>query len=73
MKPLPDPFVNNDPRWEPYQLARQEDLAQPDLTPTTLKQFLRSQEVQREIQKSFPPKPAPVDDGAPIAHIPFYR
>jgi hypothetical protein len=73
MQPLPDPFVNNDPRWDSYQPTRDDDLAQPDLTPTTLKQFLRT-EAQREIQRSLPPKPAPIpmDNGAPIC-IPHYR
>jgi hypothetical protein len=42
-QPFPDPFTNTDPLWEPFQPPQslEDEFSKPDLTPTTIKTFLR--------------------------------
>lgn len=50
MSQLNDPFVNDDPRWQPYSLPDDAgEFSQPDSTPTTLKSWLRSDECAEEM------------------------
>jgi hypothetical protein len=70
-----DPFQESDPRWQPYSPPQEDDeFALPDLTPTTIKSFLRSPEGQREIERIVPPqpKPAPERRGAALGYIQGY-
>ena len=47
-----DPFQNSDPRFEPWQGPQDEsEFSQPDLTPRTLKEWLRSDECAVELEK----------------------
>jgi hypothetical protein len=67
-----DPFLNTDPRFEPHELKDDADLAQPDLTPCTIKDFLRtSRRVQRLLDEISPPiRPKPSSgDGRVLPHI----
>jgi hypothetical protein len=70
---FPDPFSNDDPLWQPYSGAQNDrDFSQPDQTARTVKDFLRSDEMQHAMEKLSPPKPASVVErrGAVIGHIP---
>jgi len=65
----PDPFVNDDARWEPYQPPQSfdDELSMPDLTPSTLKSFLRETAKLAATRLHTNPMPAkPTTDGAPI-------
>jgi hypothetical protein len=68
LPPPPDPFANTDPLWQPWSPQSNDDLAMPDNTPTSLKNFIR--ETVRIATKQLntdpmPAKPVPFD-GAPI-------
>jgi hypothetical protein len=67
----PDPFANTDPLWEPWQPAHShdDDLSMPDLTPGSLKNFLR-ETAQAAAQQITIPMPATAWDGAPAIEVP---
>lgn len=71
---IPDPFANTDPAWQPFKLSPgTAEFSQADLTPTTLKGFLRSDEVQKAIAATQPPPPAPTPErGWSLANIPTF-
>jgi hypothetical protein len=65
--PVIDPFTNDDSRWEKREIAtHDQDLSMPDLTPTTLKAFLRSTEGQ--LRRHLPPQSQP-NEGRVLGHI----
>jgi hypothetical protein len=54
--PVIDPFQNDDPKWQPHELQREENnFSMPDLTSRSLKDFLRTLEVR--FPKPQPPAP----------------
>jgi hypothetical protein len=54
--PIPDPFRNDDPLWQPFQLTPSSaDFAQPDTASRDLGDFLR--EAQKAIAASRPAPP----------------
>jgi hypothetical protein len=63
----PDPFRNDDERWEPWQPAGSDDnnFSMPDDTPSTIKNFLREAAKAALNTNHTPAKPAPFH-GAPI-------
>jgi hypothetical protein len=66
----PDPFKNDDKRWEPFQIVREEeeDLSMPDLASRNIADFVRSL-IPREIEQA--PEPQP-EFGRAIGHIPGF-
>jgi hypothetical protein len=57
----PDPFATPEPGFERWSGPQHNpDFSQPDLTPCSLKEWLRSDEVQKTIATQQPPAPAPV-------------
>ncbi len=66
----PDPFRNDDPRWEHFEIAHEDaEFSQPDLASRHLGDFLR------EIVKRLPPQPLPVTPdlgGRLLPHIHGY-
>jgi hypothetical protein len=54
---IADPFQNADPLWQPFDpnASANSDFSQPDLTPRSLKEWLRSDEVQKAIATAQPP------------------
>jgi hypothetical protein len=71
---IPDPFTVVEPGWERWQgVQSSPKFSQPDLTPRTLKEWLRSGEVLRAIAASQPPPPAPTPErGWSLANIPTF-
>jgi hypothetical protein len=72
-----DPFLESDPRWQRYDRPQDvdEDFSMRDLTPKTIKDFLRSEEGQHEFEKIVPPQPQPVPAptlGRVLGHIPGF-
>jgi hypothetical protein len=70
-----DPWLEQDERWAPHQLLPDDNLAQPDLTNSAIKNFLRSPDGRRELITLLPPQPPtnPVDDDGPrLDHIHGY-
>jgi hypothetical protein len=54
---IPDPFKNDDPLWEPFDLLtwRGAEFSQPDLTSRSLKDWLRSEAGAKEFQRLHQP------------------
>jgi hypothetical protein len=73
---FPDPFLENDPRWHPYTGPQENpaEFSQPDATPQSIKNFLRSKEGEQEIHRLLPPQPAsaPEHRGAALGYIPTF-
>jgi hypothetical protein len=65
MQTLPDPFANDDPRWDTFELAREEEtFSMPDLKSRDLNDFLRS------LEPRLPQPPTPTrDDSRVLPHI----
>jgi hypothetical protein len=52
---FPDPFAIPEKGFEPYEAPQNgPEFSQPDLTPRTIKSFLRSEEVQKEVERIVP-------------------
>jgi hypothetical protein len=65
----PDPFANIDPLWEPFTLSPSSaEFAMPDTTASGLRDFLRSDEVQKALTATHPPAPKPAV-GWRLGHI----
>jgi hypothetical protein len=64
---LYDPWLEQDDRWAPHQLQPDDNLAMPDLTPTTLRRFLRELPPPQT-----QPKPMADDDFPRLGHIHGY-
>jgi hypothetical protein len=63
----PDPFTNDDPKWARHEVQQfDKDFSVSDLTPTTLKAFLRSTEGQ--LRRHLPP-PSQPNEGRVLGHI----
>jgi hypothetical protein len=56
---IPDPFAEVEPGFEPWQGPPEADLSQPDLTPCSLKDWLRSDEVTKAVDRLHPARPTP--------------
>jgi hypothetical protein len=71
---IPDPFTAVEPAWERWQgVQGSPEFSQPDLTPRTLKEWLRSDEVQKAIAATQPQPPArPHERGWSLGHIPTF-
>jgi hypothetical protein len=70
----PDPFQNEDPLWQPFDLlaSRSADLAMPDETVSGLRSFLRSEEVMKALERSRPPVTVAPHRHARMGHIPGF-
>jgi hypothetical protein len=66
-----DPFAEVEPGWERWQGPQSSpEFSQPDLTPRTLKEWLRSDEVQKTIAATQPRPIVPRERGWSIGSIP---
>jgi hypothetical protein len=69
----PDPFATVEPGWERWQGPQSSpELSQPDMTPRSLKEWLRSNEVQKAIAASQPRPTVPPERGWSMASIPTF-
>ena len=68
-----DPFAEVESGWERWQGSQHDaEFSQPDLTPRTLKEWLRSDEVQKAIAASQPRQTVPPERGWSMASIPTF-
>ncbi len=75
--PMHDPFAIPDTGFEPYSgPSDRDEFSQPDLTPISIKEFLCSQQGQKEFERLVPPQPsqpAPAPSlGRVLGYIPGY-
>jgi hypothetical protein len=69
-----DPFAAVEPGWERWQGPQHDVLfSQPDLTPRTLKEWLRSDEVQKTIAATQPRPIVARERGWSMASIPTFQ
>ena len=64
-----DPWLEKDDRWAPHELQATDNLCQPDLTPVTLRGFLRSKDARELLPPQPQPNPLPEYDGPRLPHI----
>jgi hypothetical protein len=69
---IPDPFAVVEPGFEPWQGPPDADLSQPDLTPCSLKEWLRSDEVTKALDRLQPARPAPHRTRVCLGYIPTF-
>lgn len=69
---IPDPFAEVEPGFEPWAGSADADLAQPDLTLCSLKEWLRSDEVTRTLDKLQPARPTPHRTQVCLGYIPTF-
>jgi hypothetical protein len=69
----PDPFATVEPGFERWQGPQgSPEFSQPDVTPRSLKEWLRSDEVQKAIAASQPRQTVPPERGWSMASIPTF-
>jgi hypothetical protein len=69
---IADPFATIEPGFEPWAGPPEVDLSQPDLTPRSLKQWLRSEEVTKAPDKLQPVRPTPHRTQVCLGYIPTF-
>jgi hypothetical protein len=69
-----DPFAEIEAGWERWSGPQHDaEFSQPDVTPRSLKEWLRSDEVQKAIAASQLQPPAPRERGWSMASIPTFQ
>ncbi len=69
---IPDPFAEVEPGFEPWAGPADADLSQPDMTPCSLKEWLRSDEVTRTLDELQPARPTPHRTRVCLGYIPTF-
>jgi hypothetical protein len=70
---IPDPFINQDPLWQPFTLSPgSAEFAMPDTTASGLRAYLRSDEVTKALNKLQSPTRVHRERQPSLANIPTF-